>query len=207
MLSFPRGPVDRQVPAEDRRNGFRAALPNAEPTQSSPPLARDDATSARASGRCPWVPGSPRAPAGGVTILTRQAPIALRSTAWPLPVAEFLGGAGCAQDQHSGRTLLGQVQHPPSVTRFGAAFTRLDVGQSKTCHVCKAINTGLKLSDRSWECVCGVVHDRDLNAAVNLELLAGSSPVSACGDDVSPGPVLAVVCEAGSDAVTFDPVS
>jgi len=78
---------------------------------------------------------------------------------------------------------------------------------SKTCHVCKAINTGLKLSDRSWECVCGVVHDRDLNAAVNLELLAGSSPVSACGDDVSPGPVLAVVCEAGSDAVTFDTVS
>ena len=78
---------------------------------------------------------------------------------------------------------------------------------SKTCSVCRAINTGLKLSDRIWECACGVVHDRDLNAALNLELLAGSSPVSACGDDVSPEPALALVCEAGSDAVTFDLVS
>lgn len=74
---------------------------------------------------------------------------------------------------------------------------------SKTCHVCNAINTGLKLSERSWECVCGVLHDRDLNAAMNLELLAGSSPVSACGDDVRPGLALAIVCEAGNDAVLF----
>ena len=74
---------------------------------------------------------------------------------------------------------------------------------SKTCHVCKAVNTGLKLSDRSWECSCGAAHDRDLNAALNLEILAGSSPVSACGDDVRPEFALAVVSEAGSDAVTF----
>lgn len=78
---------------------------------------------------------------------------------------------------------------------------------SKTCSVCKAINPDLKLADRTWECSCGAVHDRDLNAAINLSSLAGSSPVSVCGDDVSPESALAVVCEAGSDAVTFDLVS
>jgi len=41
---------------------------------------------------------------------------------------------------------------------------------SKTCSDCGWVNGGLKLSDREWVCLeCGVVHDRDLNAAVNLE--------------------------------------
>ena len=81
------------------------------------------------------------------------------------------------------------------------------IPSSKTCHVCKVINTGLKLRDRSWECSCGAAHDRDLNAAINLSLLAGSSPVSACGDDVRPELALAVVSEAGNDAFTFELVS
>jgi len=40
------------------------------------------------------------------------------------------------------------------------------------------INSELKLSDREWTCDCGAVHDRDLNAAINLKNLAatGSSP-------------------------------
>jgi putative transposase len=39
---------------------------------------------------------------------------------------------------------------------------------SKTCHMCGAINAALKRADRSWTCVCGVYHDRDLNAALNI---------------------------------------
>jgi putative transposase len=39
---------------------------------------------------------------------------------------------------------------------------------SKTCHVCGAVNAALTLADRSWTCVCGVVQDRDLNAALNI---------------------------------------
>ncbi|MET8835104.1 RNA-guided endonuclease TnpB family protein [Micromonospora sp. NPDC004540] len=39
---------------------------------------------------------------------------------------------------------------------------------SKTCGTCGAINTGLTLSDRTWSCQCGAVHDRDHNAARNL---------------------------------------
>ena len=40
---------------------------------------------------------------------------------------------------------------------------------SKTCSECGAIKKGLKLSDREWICQeCGVIHDRDYNASLNL---------------------------------------
>lgn len=50
---------------------------------------------------------------------------------------------------------------------------------SKRCSECGEINKDLTLSDREWECKCGVFHDRDLNAAKNikwfgLELYAGA---------------------------------
>jgi len=62
---------------------------------------------------------------------------------------------------------------------------------SKTCSACGLVHGGLRLSDRKWSCPeCGCVHDRDFNAAVNLEnwgvnaLLAASSTESlnACGE-------------------------
>ena len=41
---------------------------------------------------------------------------------------------------------------------------------SKTCSDCGFINHDLKLSDREWTCKgCGVIYDRDLNAAINME--------------------------------------
>ena len=41
---------------------------------------------------------------------------------------------------------------------------------SKTCSDCGYINNELKLSDREWICPdCGVLHDRDLNASINIE--------------------------------------
>jgi putative transposase len=53
---------------------------------------------------------------------------------------------------------------------------------SKTCHGCGASKDDLKLSDREWHCLnCGMVHDRDLNAAKNLETIALKYRVSACG--------------------------
>ncbi len=39
---------------------------------------------------------------------------------------------------------------------------------SKLCRACGTINTTLTLSDRVWTCGCGAVHDRDLNAALNI---------------------------------------
>jgi putative transposase len=45
---------------------------------------------------------------------------------------------------------------------------------SKTCNHCGLINNELALSDRIWKCDCGVEHDRDINAAINIRDFAFS---------------------------------
>ncbi|MDD2729099.1 zinc ribbon domain-containing protein [Malikia sp.] len=55
---------------------------------------------------------------------------------------------------------------------------------SKTCSGCGHQLDQLPLSVREWTCPhCGAVHDRDVNAAVNLKNMAVSSTVSACGEE------------------------
>jgi putative transposase len=40
---------------------------------------------------------------------------------------------------------------------------------TQLCHVCGFKNEALTLSDRTWQCpICGTIHDRDLNAALNI---------------------------------------
>jgi putative transposase len=57
---------------------------------------------------------------------------------------------------------------------------------SKTCSDCGHKVEALPLSVREWACPdCGVLHDRDVNAAINLKNLAVSSTVSACGEEGS----------------------
>ena len=47
---------------------------------------------------------------------------------------------------------------------------------SKTCSVCGTINENLTLSDREWTCTCcGIKHDRDFNASVNIERVGAST--------------------------------
>ncbi len=55
--------------------------------------------------------------------------------------------------------------------------TLLTIGQfdpsSKICNRCGYSNRDLKLSDREWTCPdCGIVHDRDINAAINIKTFA-----------------------------------
>jgi len=60
---------------------------------------------------------------------------------------------------------------------------------SKTCSCCGYRLEELALGTRSWTCPeCGVHHDRDVNAAVNLKNMAMSSIATACGGK-GPGPV------------------
>ena len=57
---------------------------------------------------------------------------------------------------------------------------------SKLCSNCKHVIETLPLSARQWKCPqCHVIHDRDLNAAKNLEDYAVSSTVKACGGSSS----------------------
>lgn len=57
---------------------------------------------------------------------------------------------------------------------------------SKMCHVCGAINKELTLKDRLWTCECGAIHDRDINAAINILAFSyaptGSRKVGVEGD-------------------------
>lgn len=55
---------------------------------------------------------------------------------------------------------------------------------SKLCGACGTIRAKLPLNVRMWTCDCGIVHDRDVNAAKNV--LAAGLAVTACGDGVRP---------------------
>ena len=58
---------------------------------------------------------------------------------------------------------------------------------SKTCSACGHLVAKMPLNIRSWSCPqCGAVHDRDVNAAINLK--AAGLAVSACGGGVRPKP-------------------
>jgi putative transposase len=55
--------------------------------------------------------------------------------------------------------------------------TVLKIGQwessSKTCHVCGYKNKDLTLKIREWQCPeCNTIHDRDINAAINIKKIA-----------------------------------
>jgi putative transposase len=55
---------------------------------------------------------------------------------------------------------------------------------SKTCSGCGYRLAALALQVRHWACPsCGASHDRDLNAAINLQNMAVSSTVSVCGGE------------------------
>ena len=60
---------------------------------------------------------------------------------------------------------------------------------SKMCSCCEHVLESLALSEREWTCpACGAHHDRDENAAKNLELVAQRywETLNACGEDVRP---------------------
>jgi len=73
---------------------------------------------------------------------------------------------------------------------YGRTLVKIDkwYPSSKRCFDCGHILDSLQLDVRSWTCPqCGVVHDRDVNAAKNI--LAAGLAVAACGEAVRPGAV------------------
>ncbi len=73
---------------------------------------------------------------------------------------------------------------------YGRTFVKIDrfFPSSKTCSACGHVVESLPLSIREWTCSgCGAVHDRDVNAAINI-LAAGLAVVrkdDVCGPGVS----------------------
>ena len=55
---------------------------------------------------------------------------------------------------------------------------------SKLCSACGKLQEKLPLNVREWTCGCGVTHDRDVNAAVNIK--AAGLAAAACGAGVRP---------------------
>ena len=53
---------------------------------------------------------------------------------------------------------------------YGKTVIKIDrfFPSSKTCSDCGHIKESLDLSERSWTCVCGAQHDRDVNASKNI---------------------------------------
>jgi putative transposase len=71
---------------------------------------------------------------------------------------------------------------------------------SQTCSRCGYRDGSQPLSRRAWQCsTCGMIHDRDANAARNILVAAGLAETqNACGGYGSPGATLAVASEAGT---------
>jgi putative transposase len=84
---------------------------------------------------------------------------------------------------------------------YGRSVVAIDkwYPSSKRCYDCGHILDSLSLGGRLWTCpACGVAHDRDINAALNIK--AAGLAVFACGEMVRPGrakPVKAQLDEAG----------
>ncbi|MEU9834169.1 transposase [Streptosporangium sp. NPDC048047] len=84
--------------------------------------------------------------------------------------------------------------------RYGRAFAKIDrwFPSSKLCSACGNLADQMPLNVRSWICACGVAHDRDVNAAINILAAGRADRLNACGDLVRPPLEVARVDEAGS---------
>ncbi|GGK68429.1 transposase [Planomonospora parontospora subsp. parontospora] len=84
--------------------------------------------------------------------------------------------------------------------RHGRTLTRIDrwFPSSKLCSACGVVAESLPLGVRSWTCSCGAVHDRDVNAAINILAAGRADRLNACGGRVGPPLAVAQADEAGS---------
>jgi IS605 OrfB family transposase len=72
--------------------------------------------------------------------------------------------------------------------KHGRVFVKIDrfFPSSKLCSACGALAEAMPLNVREWTCPCGVVHDRDVNAAINILAAGRAERLNACGGTVRP---------------------
>jgi putative transposase len=116
-----------------------------------------------------------------------------------------LGRTRLAKSVHDAgwASFVGMLEY--KAARAGRTFGKIDrfAPTSQTCSACGRLDGPKPLNVRSWTCLCGVVHDRDVNAARNVLAQGRWDNSNACGAQVRPAPVPAPRREAGirSDAV------
>ncbi len=83
--------------------------------------------------------------------------------------------------------------------RAGRTFGKISrfTPTSQMCSKCRRIDGPKPLNVRTWTCPCGAVHDRDVNAAINILAAGRAERLNACGAQVRPAPVPAPRREAG----------
>jgi putative transposase len=114
-------------------------------------------------------------------------------------VAEDLNVAGMTRNRHLARAIadqgFGQARRMLGYKTQWNGGRLIMAGRfcpsSKTCSGCGAVKAKLTLSERTYVCTaCGLVIDRDVNAARNLLALAasGAERINACGGTARPRP-------------------
>jgi len=120
---------------------------------------------------------------------------------------ENLNVRGMMKNRHLARSIMDmgffefrrQLEYKAAMRGGQVVVADRFYASSKTCSVCGHKLDDLPLSVRQWTCPdCGVVHDRDVNAAINLKKVAESSAggcqpfqrqadcsVTACGEEGS----------------------
>ena len=123
-------------------------------------------------------------------------------------VVETLNVSGMVRNRRLSRAIadagmagfLGKLEY--KCAWYGTQYVKADrwFASSKLCSHCGWKHDDLTLSDREWWCGgCGVLNERDANAAVNLRNWPGLSfPVTGRGDRVRPA-LPAVVVETSMD--------
>ncbi|MFG1687930.1 RNA-guided endonuclease InsQ/TnpB family protein [Nonomuraea sp. NPDC049269] len=83
---------------------------------------------------------------------------------------------------------------------YGRTFAKIGrfFPSSKLCSSCGSVAGQMPLNVREWACSCGAVHDRDVNAAINILTAGRAERLNACGDQVRPPRAVAQVDETGS---------
>ena len=117
--------------------------------------------------------------------------------AWPqnfgTVVVERLNVAGMVRNNRLARAIadsgMGQVRRLLGYKCPWAGGRLVEAGtffaSSKTCSGCGTVKAKLSLAERTFRCqACGLVVDRDVNAARNIR--AAGLAVLACGDGVRP---------------------
>lgn len=107
-------------------------------------------------------------------------------------VLEDLNVAGMAKNHRlagsvldaSFREVRRQIEYKVAMRGGRVVIADRWMPSSKTCSECGSIASKMPLSKREWDCPdCGTHHDRDENAAKNLELVVGAaSPEPLAGD-------------------------